>query len=105
MFELCLSRPTRAPVRLAPLSFCPQSTGVHSMLLTKAAIGSRAFSNGNASRKKFAGGLKQTLIIQGFGRIKKNDPVCGEAANSVSFCAWNKIIASAKPGVVLLDCG
>jgi hypothetical protein len=33
------------------------------MLLTKAAIGSRAFSNGNASRKKSAGEIKQTPIL------------------------------------------
>jgi hypothetical protein len=35
------------------------------MLLTKAAIGSRAFSNGNASRKKSVTELRQTLILQG----------------------------------------
>jgi len=51
MFELRLSQPTRAPVRLAPLSSRPQFTSVHSMLLSKAVIGSRAFSNGNASLK------------------------------------------------------
>jgi hypothetical protein len=43
------------------------------MLLTKAAIGSRAFSNGNASRKKSGSEIKQTLILQGVvHKIKKS---------------------------------
>jgi hypothetical protein len=34
------------------------------MLLSKAVIGSRAFSNGNASRKKAGFEIKQMLILQ-----------------------------------------
>jgi hypothetical protein len=53
------------------------------MLLTKAAIGSRAFSNDNASRKKSAGELKQTLILQGVeAKFKKS----GRTRQSREFC-------------------
>jgi len=55
MFALRLSQPIGASAAPAPLSFRPQFTGAYSMFLCKAAIGSRAFSNGNASRKKFTG--------------------------------------------------
>ena len=95
MFELCLSQPTRAPVCPAPPSFRPQFTGAYSMLLCKAVIGSRAFSNGDASREKSGMEIKQTPDLQGVGKkIKKYTAFC-TAANSVSFCARNKIFASA----------
>jgi len=42
------------------------------MLLTKVTIGSRAFSNDNASRKKSGTEMKQTLVLQRVGeKIKK----------------------------------
>ncbi len=72
MFELRLSRPIGAPGAPAPLSFRPQSTGPYSMLLSKAAIGSRAFSNGDASRGKSGIEIKQSPDLQGVGqKIKK----------------------------------
>ena len=94
MFELCLSQPTRAPVCPAPLNFRPQSTGPYSMLLSKVAIGSRAFSNGDARRKRTGIEIKQAPDLQGVGEKIKKGAASGMAVNSVSFCARNKIIAS-----------
>src|SRR5579859_3237997 len=94
MFALCLSQPIRAPVCPVPLSFRPQFTRAHSMLVSKVAIGSRAFSNGNASREKSGIEIKQTPGLQGVGAKIKNCAPFGMAANPVSFCAQNKIFAS-----------
>jgi hypothetical protein len=58
-------------------------------------IGSRAFSNGNASRKKSGTEIKQTPFLQGVLDEIKNHAAFGRKLNSVSFCARNKIIASA----------
>jgi len=74
------------------------------MLPSKAAIGSRAFSNGDASREKSGIEIKQTPGLQGVGKKIKKYAALGTAANSVSFCARNKIIATETEGVVLLDC-
>jgi hypothetical protein len=64
------------------------------MLPSKAAIGSRAFSNGNASREKSGIEIKQTPGLQRVGwKIKKYAPF-SMAVNPVSFCARNKIFAS-----------
>ncbi len=64
------------------------------MLLSKAVIGSRAFSNGDASREKSGIEIKQTPGLQGVGKKIKKYAVFYTAANSVSFCAWNIIFAS-----------
>jgi hypothetical protein len=94
MFELCLSQPTRAPACPAPPTFRPQFTSAYSMLLCKVVIGSRAFSNGDASREKTGIEIKQTPGLQGVGAKIKKCAAFGRVANSVSFCARNKIIAS-----------
>jgi hypothetical protein len=66
------------------------------MLLSKAVIGSRAFSNGNASRKRNVDDFKQTPILQGVVEEIKNYAAISLPMNPVSFCARNKIIASAE---------
>jgi hypothetical protein len=101
MFELRLSQPICAPGCPGPLSFRPQFTGAYSMLLSKVAIGSRAFSNGDAIREKSGHELKQKPDLQGVGeKIKKYAPF-GSTVNSVSFCAPNKIFASSEWGTTL----
>jgi hypothetical protein len=66
------------------------------MLLSKVAIGSRAFSNGDASREKSGIETEQRPGLQGVGEKIKKGAAFGRAANSVSFCAPNKIFASSQ---------
>jgi len=56
-------------------------------------IGSRALSNGDASRKKSKTKIRQALNLQGVAAESQNYTKFPEAIIPVSFCAGNKIFA------------